>query len=1122
MAIHVALNHVTHYTYDRPVALGPQVIRLRPAPHAKTPVPSYSLKVTPTEHFINWQQDPQGNFLARLVFPEPTAEFKVEVDLVAEIATYNPFDFFLEPHAETIPFAYTAQQEKELAPYLTADPAGPALQAVLDAIDRTETPTVDFLVGLNQMLQTRIGYVIRMEPGVQSPDETLTANTGSCRDTGWLLVQILRHLGLAARFVSGYLIQLKPDVKPLEGPSGATEDFTDLHAWAEVYLPGAGWVGMDPTSGLLTGEGHIPLAATPDPVSAAPIEGLVDPAEVGFGHAMSITRIAESPRVTKPYTDDQWAEIKALGGKVDADLAAGDVRLTMGGEPTFVAVDDPEGAEWNTEAMGPTKRGLSDELIRRLRRLYAPDGLLHYGQGKWYPGEPLPRWAFTLYWRTDGVALWRDAALLSAEGAHHGHDADTARRFAETLAGHLGLAPSFAQPAFEDPLAAAAEGRDVLAGGEDVSADESARIAKLVEAGLKTPSGYVLPLRPNPAAPRRQQQQQQQQAAAAPDGRWLSEKWRFQRRHLFLIPGASPVGFRLPLDKLPRLDPDAYPYHVPLDPFAPRGQLPPAPDRAQRSVAVGRTAPGGPTPAEAMVGQTADPVGAADAPVRTALCVEPRAGCLHVFLPPLAEAADAVALLGALEETARALQTPIVIEGYAPPKDPRFKSMSVTPDPGVIEVNIQPAFDWDELVRNTEVLYEEAFQTRLGTEKFLLDGRHVGTGGGNHVVVGGPTPEDSPFLRRPDLLGSMIRYWQNHPALSYLFSGLFIGPTSQAPRVDEARGDVLYELEIALAQIPAKDTPNVPPWLIDRILRHLLTDVGGNTHRAEFCIDKLYSPDSATGRLGLVELRGFEMPPHARMSLAQQLVIRALIAWFWRQPYARPPIRWATELHDRFMLPHFVAADMADVCADLTAAGYPMDPAWFAPHLEFRFPYYGRVVHGGVEIDVRGALEPWNVLGEEPAGGATVRFVDSSVERVQVKVAGFRPERHVLAANGRRVPLAPTGVRGEAVAGVRFRAWQPANCLHPTVPPQGPLVFDLIDTWTARSIGGCTYHVAHPGGRNFDSPPINAYEAESRRLSRFERIGHTPGPAGVPIEETNPDFPLTLDLRRSAPPPAPR
>ena len=1105
MPIRVALHHQTVYHYDRLVHLSPQVIRLRPAPHCRTPVTAYSLKVEPKPHFLNWQQDPQSNFLARVVFPEPVQQFSVDVGLIAEMTVINPFDFFLEPYAEQYPFCYEPALERELAPFRQISPPTPVLAALLKTIDLTKRRSMDFLVDLNQQLQRRIRYLIRMEPGVQTSEETLQLETGSCRDTAWLLVEILRHLGLAARFVSGYLIQLKPDQKPLDGQPGPEQDFTDLHAWTEVFLPGAGWVGLDPTSGLLAGEGHLPLAATPEPSSAAPITGAVDECEVHFTHRMNVTRIHEDPRVTLPYTDTQWQRINALGGRIDQDICASDVRLTMGGEPTFVAIDNVDAAEWNTAALGPEKRRLAERLLDRLRKRLAPGGLLHYGQGKWYPGEPLPRWALTCYWRADGVPLWHDRSLLAQDSFSSDFRALEARHFTETLAQRLGLDPEYVNPAFEDPLHYLQKERQLPVNVDPVDnrlsdPGERERMRRVFERGLESPTGFVLPL---------------QRAAGLNGPEWQTGLWMLRGQHLFLVPGDSPVGLRLPLPSLPWVADSDAPVNYPVDPMINRGALPVPPRFAPADTPrlQSRRRP------RENNGRDHPPEPGESAPwiVRTALCVEARDGRLHIFMPPLTKAEDYVDLLAAIEDTAAHLEMPVVIEGYPPPHDPRLREINVTPDPGVIEVNVQPAADWQELVANTTALYEDARQARLSAEKFMLDGRHAGTGGGNHFVLGGPTPPDSPFLRRPDLLRSMIGYWLNHPSLSYAFSTIFIGPTSQAPRVDESRADSLYELEIAFGLIPGPEEGSVPPWLIDRILRHILVDVTGNTHRAEFCIDKLYSPDSPSGRLGLLELRGFEMPPHARMSLTQQLLVRGLIAWFWTQPYTAGPVRWGTRLHDQFMLPHFTAQDFRDILHDLNAAGYAFESEWFAPHFEFRYPVYGHAHHAGIDIELRQATEPWYVLGEEGAAGATARYVDSSVERLQVKVEGLIDGRYVLACNGRRLPLHSTGKQGEWVAGVRYRAWQPPSCLHPTIPIHTPLIFDVVDTWTGRSVGGCTYHAAHPGGRSFETFPVNANEAEARRSARFYPFGHTPGPMRVPPPEENLSFPLTLDLRRPAP-----
>ncbi|HXP59297.1 MAG TPA: transglutaminase family protein [Dongiaceae bacterium] len=1124
MSIHVALHHQTRYRYDRPVALGPQVVRLRPAPHCRTRILSHSLRVTPAKHFLNWQQDPQSNYLARLIFPEPVREFLVEVDLVAEMAMFNPFDYFLETQAEHFPFKYDKSLDHELAPYQLKEPPTPLFGKLVGEVKRellgragktAETPeqrprTNDFLVALNQRLWRDIKYVIRLEPGVQTPEETLEEGSGSCRDSAWLLCQVLRHLGLAARFVSGYLIQLKADVKSLDGPSGPESDFTDLHAWCEVYLPGAGWIGLDPTSGLVADAGHIPLAATPDPQSAAPITGVVEKCECEFSFDMKVARIRESPRVTKPYTEEQWEEIQSLGRRLDTELVQLDARLTMGGEPTFVSIDDMDGPEWNTLALGPMKRRLGAGLIRRLKRRFATGALLHHGQGKWYPGESLPRWAFACYWRKDGQAVWENESLFADDAKNYGFGEKCAEEFICALAERLGCGSQWAMPAFEDAWYYLWKERRLPVNVDPFKSnlkeeEDRARLAKVFEQGLDKTVGFLLPLR-------------RDESDGAP--RWVSGPWFLRPERCYLIPGDSPMGFRLPLDSLPWAAPGDQPSLIQRDPLEPRLPLPP------RQAFLTASRPSPVEGREVLANRPADLGSAVEALsttrqprrgesaswiARTAICVEPRQGRLHVFMPPAALLEDYLECLAAVEDTAARLDTPVVIEGYTPPFDPRLNVLKVTPDPGVIEVNMHPTSSWDEMVRQTEGLYEEARLSRLGTEKFLLDGRHTGTGGGNHIVLGGPTPADSPLLRRPDLLRSLVTYFQNHPSLSFLFSSLFIGPTSQTPRIDEARNDALYELEVAFRQVPERGP--CAPWLVDRLFRHLLVDATGNTHRAEFCIDKLYSPETAAGRLGLLEMRAFEMPPHARMSLAQQLLLRILVAKFWQQPYRNELVRWGTDIHDRWMLPHFLWGDLADVIEGLQSRGSPMKLEWFAPHFEFRFPEFGGLEVNNIRLELRQALEPWHVLGEEAGPGGTVRYVDSSLERVQVKARGLVDSRYVICVGGTAIPLHPTGTNGEYVAGVRYRAWQPPSCLHPTIGSHAPLVFDIVDTWNGRSIGGCTYHVAHPGGRHYETFPVNSYEAESRRLARFFRFGHTPGPMQPRLPPASRESPFTLDLR---------
>ena len=854
---------------------------------------------------------------------------------------------------------------------------------------------------------------------------------------------------------------------------------------------------------------------------------------------------SRSPRVTRPYTEEQWREIEALGHVVDGELQRSDCRLTMGGEPTFVSIDDTDGAEWNTQALGPNKRRLADALIKRLKRRFTTGALLHYGEGKWYPGESLPRWAFACYWRKDDKPIWLNDALFADESKSYGFDERRAEEFIYALGERLACGTDWIMPAFEDVWYYLWKERRLPTNTDPFKShlkneEDRVRLAKIFEQGLDKIVGYVLPLERHwgPGRPY-----------------WFSGPWFLRSERCYLIPGDSPMGLRLPLDSLPHVRPTDYPYTNEQEPFDERQPLPPRPEKdLQRYYSrewleprgVGGGEWGGlaqsirqqrPLMQELSPDLFRQPARGESAAwiIRTAFCVEPRQGRLHIFMPPVRTLEDYLGAVAAVEDTAELLDTPVIIEGYSPPHDPRLNVIKVTPDPGVIEVNIHPAHSWDEMVRHTEALYEEARQARLGTEKFMLDGRHTGTGGGNHIVIGGPTPADSPLLRRPDLLRSLIAFWQNHPSLSFLFSGLFIGPTSQSPRVDEARNDSLYEIELAFRELgrqaaalspPASGPPPpirgeeasgqgpvVPPWLADRLFRNLLIDATGNTHRAEFCIDKLYPPESATSRHGLLEMRAFEMPPHARMSLAQQLLLRTLVARFWNRPYTNDLVRWGTDIHDRWMLPHFVWSDFADVIQGLNASGYPMKLDWFAPHFEFRFPQFGDLDVENVHLEIRQALEPWHVLGEEHGAGGTVRHVDSSLERVQVKAQGLIDRRHVVTVGGIALPLHPTGTNGECVAGVRYRAWQPPSCLQPTIGVHTPLVFDVVDTWNGCSVGGCTYHVAHPGGRNHTTFPVNAGEAESRRLARFFRFGHTPGPMIPRVVETSRDFPFTLDLR---------
>ncbi|MCB1144892.1 MAG: transglutaminase family protein [Leptospiraceae bacterium] len=1108
MSIKVALHHLTEYKFEKPVTLFPHTIRLRPAVHTRTPIISYSLRVQPSEHFLNWQQDPFGNFQARYVFHEPAKFLKVEVDLVADLVVINPFDFFLESKNEHYPFGYDDLTRHELLPYLKIEDSSERVLNYVKKISNERKRTVDFLVEVNQMVQNEIGYIIRMEPGVQTPEETLKSGMGSCRDSAWLLVQIFRHLGIAARFVSGYLIQLVPDQVALDGPSGTKVDFTDLHAWTEVFLPGAGWVGLDPTSGLFAGEGHIPLACTPEPSGAAPISGATGKVDVEFAFDMKITRLDEKSRTTKPYTDEQWGRILDLGYQIDRDLNAQDVRLTMGGEPTFVSIDDMDGDEWNVDALGPTKKKYSLDLFMRLKKRFSTGALIHHGQGKWYPGESLPRWALSCYWRKDHVPIWRNPALFGDETQPMGYGELDAYRFIKKLTSYLDVTDRYILPGFEDVYYYLWKEGTLPVNVDPFKknlkdSEERKNLRKVLEKGLDRVVGFGLPLEFDPT-----------------HKKWKTGPRSFRRERMYLVPGDSPMGYRLPLASLPHSD--SLPYTEEPSSFEPRNT--PLNDYYNKIYSRKQTfIPGARRNITAddweLIQKNGYPVYdideivSPDSVIRMTLCLEPRDGNLYVFIPPQVRLDEYLELISAIELTAEELRMKIIVEGYLPPWDPRIEKFQITPDPGVIEVNVHPAKNWTELVSNTEILYEEARLSRLSTEKFMVDGRHTGTGGGNHITLGAEYPSDSPFLRRPDLLKSLLGYWQNHPSLSYLFSGMFIGPTSQAPRVDEARNDSLNELEIAFHHI--QKGKYLPLWMVDRLFRNLLTDLTGNTHRAEFCIDKMYSPEGATGRLGLLEMRGFEMPPHAKMSITQTLLIRGLVSAFWKNPYQKRLVRYNTELHDKFMLPHYIWQDFIDVIDDLQSFGYEFEKEWYEVFLDFRFPFIGKVNIRDYEIELRTGIEPWIVLGEESTSIGTARYVDSSVERLQVKVSGLTDTRHVLICNGRMIPLHNSGIMGEYVAGIRFKAWSPYSSLHPHIAPHNPLVFEIIDTWKNRSIGGCTYYVSHPGGLSYNTFPVNGNEAESRRISRFFPFGHTPGVLQDEIrEEVNPLFPYTLDLRR--------
>ncbi len=1144
--------------YPRPAALGPHQIRLRPCNHTRARVESYRLAIE-GPHRLHWLQDPHGNHVARITFElgQRVSSFEVLVELALDIKPVNPFDFFVDPRCREVPFLYPDGLAAELAPFLVEDgPAfatGPAARGFFAALP-TAGVSVDLVVELNRQIAARIAYVIREESGVWTPEETVSQGRGSCRDSAALLVAALRSRGLAARFVSGYLLQLTDEGMIPDQPRGVGHDVVDLHAWAEVYLPGAGWIGLDATSGLLTGEGHVPLAVAAAPAPAAPIDGTSDTAADRIEYSTTIMRLGHETRPTAPYPEPVWRELLAAADGADAALTAAGLTLTSGGEPTFTSREAPTAPEWNAAALGPSKWAHGLRLASALRARLAPGAAVLARMGKHYPGESLPRWALDVIGRRDGQPVWplrvasRAATPPTATAAPIPATISEARQLGDAIARHLGLSGALTA-AFEDPWPLL---RDEAALPVDLDPhtagladpEERRRLARALERGLGATVAWVMPL-------------------ARRDRTWVTEPWVFRRAHLFLVPGDSPAGLRLPLASLPpgpppppALDPSFAP-----DAIDPRGLGEPAPDdeadaadrladdellpagegsprarallrRAHRqlrldasdrarariateqpaALVAGRplttTAPPAPIPAP---GDPPPPATGVTS-VRTALVIEPRDGVLWVFLPPLATFANWLDLVAAIDAARVDTDLDAHLEGYPPPPSPDQFRFAVTPDPGVLEVNLPPVGSSRAHAALLETVFETALATGLQSEQYLLDGRLAGSGGGHHLTLGGPTPASSPWLVRPALLGSLITFFQHHPALSYLFTGLFVGPTSQAPRLDEARHDALYELEIALER--AHGAEPTPAWLVDALFRNLLCDVAGSTHRAEISIDKLFDPQTPFGRQGLVELRAFEMPPHPRLAAAQVVLVRTLCAAFARRSYRAPLTRWGQGLHDRFLLPYFLERDLDDVLAYLAQQGLALPTAAYHPFVELRCPLVGTIEAGDLQVEVRNAIEPWHVLGEEVTAGGTARFVDSSLERLEVRARGLDPERHRVLVNGVRLPMRATVHADTHVAGVRFRAWCPPHSLHPHLGVHHPIRLDVLDTWAGRSLGAGAYHVWHPEGRAFLTPPLTRVEAAARRAQRFTHEGPLPFPVQARELPAHPDQPYTLDLRR--------
>lgn len=1083
------VQHRSQYQYPKPANLGPHTVRLRPADHTSATIENYSLSIEQAK-WVNWMRDPYGNRVARATFDplHPVDRLDVLVELSVDIQPVNPFDFFIEDYAERYPFRYPDAERRELAPFFDlstkAVEMGPLFEEFYQTLP-TEGRTIDVVVECNHQVKERVEYIIRHESGVWTPEETLKNGRASCRDSAMLLTAALRRRGFAARFCSGYLIQVTDEGMLPDLPKGLDHDVVDLHAWCEVFIPGGGWIGLDATSGLLAGEGHIPLACASEPTLAAPIVAMADILADSVSFDMGVSRLGHEPSPTKPYEDDVWQKLVDVAKHADHRLSQQGIHLTMGGEPTFNSRLHTDLPEWQTEALGPTKWAQGITLATELRKRFTTGGVLLHRMGKHYPGESLPRWALDIIGRRDKTPIWHPV-----DGSGYVPTHADAERLITNIRERLGVTNRFVT-AYEDPWHFLHEEGKLPLDADPMQAslddpEDRRRLARILNRGLRTPVGCALPL-----------------TRKDDDQPWMSSDWSFRRGYLFLIPGDAPMGLRLPLDSIAGTP---FPFVVQEEPYEPDPRVKAEEDddsiigQYRRTISASPTGPWG---------------------LRTAICTETRlhhgSTRLFVFLPPTQTVDIFLDLIAIVDAAANELGLEVTLEGYGPPKNRKLLSLAVTPDPGVLEVNMPVTDTVGDYLETLDTIYDAALHSGLHSEKYQIDGRQAGSGGGHHLTFGGPTPLSSPFLQRPELLGRVLTFIQHHPSLSYMFTGLFVGPTSQAPRIDEARHESLYDLELAVGRIARRHpSESLPPWYADMLFRHILVDVTGNTHRAEISIDKLFDPLTPQGRQGLVEMRAFEMPPNPRMAAAQMLFARTLIAALAEGPYHGKMVRWGQTLHDRFLLPYWMWRDFCDVLEFLHLRGYELEETHFRPFLDLRCPIVGRIEIEGVELQVRNAIEPWHVLGEEATAFGTSRYVDSSMERIEIMVDGFIDERHAVLVNGHSLPLRTTGEAHRHVGGVRFRAWAPPHSLHPHIGIHHPITIDLLDRWSRRSLGGCVYHVWHPEGQAFDSPPLTRFEAAARRSQRFTTGSHTAYPIDPVYTEAHSDAPYTLDLRRYA------
>jgi len=1093
MSARVAIVHHIEQSFDRPVRLSTHWLRLRPAPETRARVTAYSLELDAEPHFLNWLRDPFENHLARLDLPEPLVRLGITVEVLADLEPVNPFDFLAEPEAAEYPFSYQVQLRKELAPYLNSGEPTPRLQSWFETLDRARTSTVERLTITNQRVHAFAQHPVSGAAGQLDLEALLARGTGTCWELAWLLTLSLRDLGLAARFTCGYRVVLAE-------PPGA-EDGVSLHTWSETFVPGAGWLGLDPSTGLFTDETYIPLACAPDPMLVLPIVGSREVCQETRVESVQLRRL-EPAKSNWPYSDTQWADIHALGSYLDSDLKRLGVALGSGMSLSFVSSDPGGAPEWNTLALGPSKRFLAERLLARLQQRLAPGGALQLGQGDWYASEALPRWRLGCYFRADGQSVWRNRALLAGTGSRGSLGSAGVAAFARILARALGVPPSAVIAAYEDPLHDLWSRRlwpPEISGALDLDDAKFRReFAERLSETRASPAGYVLPLAWDRAA-----------------NRFASGRWVFRRTQLYLVPGDSALGYRLPLGSLIKDEGAMLEAQAERCPFEERGALPDFHIRID-----GR-----------QQAPEAPPSDLAAHTPRTAVCLQLRENQLCVFLPPLSHVEHYLELLAAIEAAAEAMAWGVVLEGYEPPEDHRLRRLVLEPDATVLRLHLPETQDWKSRLELLEVAYEEAFRAGLRSDRIGPDGSTIPSGGGGRLTLGGVRPADSPFLRWPDLLRGLVAYFQRHPSLSYFFAGRAIGPSGDAPRPDEGRDEACYELSIGLSCLPPGESFAI--WRVDRVLRHLLCNPSGDITHAEIRMDQLYAPERASQRLGRICLHSFELAPHAQIAALQSLLAEGLLGRFARLSDSGELKRWGSALHDRFMLPQELWEDLRDVVQDLNAVGYPFQLEWFEPMMSLRFPVLGEVRIGSITIALRAALEPWPLLAEEVTGAGVTRFIDAANERVQTKVSGLAPGRYVLACNGNTVPLQSTGPHGEYVAGVRYKVANPPSTLHPTIPPVDALIFDLVDTWTARAIGGCTYFPPRPQlwgpvgiplatemsptpGDGFAQPrvAVTPHPSLAQRLhrGRFHPYGSGVGPMSAPPRHTDSRRPYLLDL----------